>query len=161
MKTEWYCHEDRYLDQWGKAESPEMNSHISSQLIFHKDDKTTAWGNELSFQQMVLGQLDTHIKEWNLFLFFSCSVVSDSWQPHELQHIRLSCSSPPRACSNSYPLSWWCYLAVSSSATPFSCCLHLSQHQGLFQWVSSSHQVARVLVLQHQSFQWIFRVDFL
>ena len=38
---------------------------------------------------------------------------------------------------------------------------NLSQHQGLFQWVSSLHHVARVLELQHQSFQWIFRVDFL
>ena len=40
---------------------------------------------------------------------------------------------------------------------------NLSQHQSLFQWVSSSHQVARVLEfqLQHQSFQWIFGVDFL
>ena len=40
---------------------------------------------------------------------------------------------------------------------------NLSQHQGLFQWVSSSYQVAKILVLQlqHQSFQWIFRVDFL
>ena len=39
----------------------------------------------------------------------------------------------------------------------------LSQHQGLFQWVSSLNQVARVLELQlqHQSFQWIFRVDIL
>ena len=36
--------------------------------------------------------------------------------------------------------------------------LNLSQHQGLFQWVSSSHQVAKVLELQHQSLQWIFRV---
>ena len=42
---------------------------------------------------------------------------------------------------------------------PFS----LSQHQGLFQWVSSSNQVAKVLELQfqHQSFQWLFKVDFL
>jgi len=40
---------------------------------------------------------------------------------------------------------------------------NLYQHQGLFQWVSSSHQVAKVLEfqLQHQSFQWIFRTDFL
>ena len=40
---------------------------------------------------------------------------------------------------------------------------NLSQHQGLFQWVSSSHQVAKVLgfQLQHRSFQWIFRTDFL
>ena len=40
---------------------------------------------------------------------------------------------------------------------------NLSQHQGLFQWVSSLHQVAKVLEfqLEHQSFQWIFRTDFL
>ena len=39
--------------------------------------------------------------------------------------------------------------------------LNLSQNQGLFQWVSSSHQVAKVLELKHQSFHWIFRVDIL
>ena len=39
--------------------------------------------------------------------------------------------------------------------------LSLSQHQVFLQWVSSLHQVAKVLKLQHQSFQWIFRVDFL
>ena len=38
---------------------------------------------------------------------------------------------------------------------------NVSQHEGLFQWVSSSHQVAKVLEVQHQSFQWIFRTDFL
>ena len=38
--------------------------------------------------------------------------------------------------------------------------LNLAQHLGLFQWVSSSHQVTKVLELQHQSFQWIFRVNF-
>ena len=48
---------------------------------------------------------------------------------------------------------------LSSSAPAFS----LSQHQGLFQWIGSLHQLAKVLELQlqHQSFQWIFRVDFL
>ena len=47
----------------------------------------------------------------------------------------------------------------SPSPAPFN----LSQHQGLFKWGSSSHQVAKVLELQlqHQSFQWIFRTDFL
>ena len=46
-----------------------------------------------------------------------------------------------------------CYSVISSSATPFSFCLHSFQHQGLFQWVGSSHQVAKVLELQlqHQS----------
>ena len=49
---------------------------------------------------------------------------------------------------------------LSSPSPP---ALNLSQHQGLFQWVSSSHQVTKILELQlqHQSFQWIFRVDFL
>ena len=49
---------------------------------------------------------------------------------------------------------------LSSPSPP---ALSLSQHQGLFQWVSSSHLVAKVLEfqLQHQSFQWIFRTDFL
>ena len=50
----------------------------------------------------------------------------------------------------------------SYSLFPSSSAFTLSQHQGLFQWVISSHQVAKVLELQlqHQSFQWIFRVDF-
>ena len=49
---------------------------------------------------------------------------------------------------------------LSSPSPP---AFNLSQHQGLFQWVSSLHQVAKVLEfqLQHQSFQWIFRTDFL
>ena len=53
--------------------------------------------------------------------------------------------------------------AISSSNTSSSSSLNLSQHQGLFQWVNSSHQVTKILELQlqHQSFQWIFRTDFL
>ena len=48
-------------------------------------------------------------------------------------------------------------------SSPFPLAFNLSQHQGLFQWVSSLHQVAKVLEfrLQYQSFQWIFRTDFL
>ena len=48
-------------------------------------------------------------------------------------------------------------------SSPSSPALYLSQHQGLFHCVSSSHQVAKILELQlqHQSFQWIFRDDFL
>ena len=48
-------------------------------------------------------------------------------------------------------------------SSPSSPAFSLSQHQGLFQWVSSLHQVAKVLEfqLQHQSFQWIFRTDLL
>ena len=96
-------------------------------------------------------------------LLFSHQVLSDPLLPHGLQHARLPCPSlSPGVCSNSCPLSQWCYLIISSSATLFSFPLNLAQHQGLFQWVRSSHQLSKVLELQfqHQSFQWIFRVWF-
>ena len=54
------------------------------------------------------------------------------------------------AIQSSHPL-------LSPSPPAFS----LSQNQGLFQWVRSSHQVAKVLELQHQSFQWLSQTDFL
>ena len=66
-------------------------------------------------------------------LFFSCSVVSNSLQPHGLQHSRLPCASLfPRVCSNSCLLSQWCYLTISSSAAPFSLCLQSLPVSGSF-----------------------------
>ena len=48
--------------------------------------------------------------------------MSDSLWPRRLQHARLFCPSlSPRVCSDSCPLSQWCYLTISSSAAPFSC----------------------------------------
>ena len=81
------------------------------------------------------------------FSQFSHSVVSDSLWPHGLQHARLSCPSPtPGACSNSCPLSRWCCSTISLSVSLFSSCLQsFPANQGLFQWVSSLHQVAKVL----------------
>ena len=77
----------------------------------------------------------------------SRSVVSDSLQRHESQHARPTCPSPtPRVYSNSCPSSRWCHPAISSSVVPFSSSPNPSQYQGLFQWVSSLHQVAKVLV---------------
>ena len=88
---------------------------------------------------------------------FSFSVMSDSWWPRGLQHARPPCSSPTaRVYSNSCPLNQWSHPTISPSVI-------LSQHQGLFQWVNSSHQVAKVLEfqLQHQSFQGTPRTDLL
>ena len=96
-------------------------------------------------------------------LLFSRPVIFDSLWPHGLQHAKLACLSlSPGVCSKSCTLSWWCHPTISSSISPSPPSLSLSQHQGLFQWVGSSHQVVKVLdpQLQHQSFQWIFRVDF-
>ena len=73
-------------------------------------------------------------------------------QPPGPQHARLPCPSlTPRVFSNSCPSSQWYYPLLSPSSPGFN----LSQHQDLFQWVSSSHQVAKVLEFQPQyhSFQ--------
>ena len=65
---------------------------------------------------------------------FTHSVVSDSLQPHGLQHARLPCPSPtPGVYSNSCPLSWWCHTTISSSVVPFSFCLQSCPASGSFQ----------------------------
>ena len=64
--------------------------------------------------------------------------MSDSLRSHWLQHARLPGPSlSPRACSSSCPLSWWCYLTISSSAAPFSFCLQSFPASGSFpvSWV--------------------------
>ena len=95
---------------------------------------------------------------------FSCSGMPNSLQPHGLQHASPPCPTPsPRVCLNSCPLSQWCHPAPHPLSSPSPPTFNLSQHQGLFQWVSSSHLVTKVLEfqLQHQSFQWTPRTDFL
>ena len=57
----------------------------------------------------------------NYSVQFSCSVMSDSFRPHESQHTRPPCPSPtPRVYSNLCPSSQWCHPAISSSVIPFS-----------------------------------------
>ena len=95
---------------------------------------------------------------------FSCSVVSNSLQPHESQHAWPPCPSPTPESTQTHV--HWVSDATQSSrprSFPSPSVLNLSQHQGLFQWVSSLHQVAKVLEyqLQHQFFQWIFQTDIL
>ena len=80
--------------------------------------------------------------------------MSNSLQPHEPQHARFPYpSSTPGVYPNSCPLHRWCHPTISSSVFPFSPTSSLYQHQDLFQWVSSSHQVAKILEfqLQHQT----------
>ena len=105
------------------------------------------------------------LRSWHLVpsVQFSRSVVSDSLRPHELQHAR-----PP--ITNSWSLlklmSTEAVMpspTVSSSVIPFSSCLRSFPASGSFQMSKFFASVAKVLEfqLQHQSFQWIFRTDFL
>ena len=95
---------------------------------------------------------------------FSLSVMSDSLWLHEPQHTRPPCSSPTlRVYSNSCPLSRWCHPTISSSIIPLSSCLQSFPTSGSFQmnqFFASGGQILE-FQLQHLSFQWIFRTDFL
>ena len=65
---------------------------------------------------------------------FSCSVMSDSLRPHELQHSRSPCPSPtPRVYPNPCPLIRWCHPTVSSSVILFSSCPQSFPASGSFQ----------------------------
>ena len=79
-----------------------------------------------------------------MYIQFSCSVVSETLQPHESQHARPPCPSPtPRVYSNSCPLNWWCHPAISSSVVPFCSCPQSLPASGSFpmsQFFSSGGQ---------------------
>ena len=74
-----------------------------------------------------------------MLLLFSCSVVSDSLRPHQLQHSRLPCPPlSPGVCSNSCPLGQCYYLSISSSAAPaFFCPQSFPAYVGVI-WVHAT-----------------------
>ena len=101
--------------------------------------------------------------------FGCCCVIVQS-----LGCVKLFVTTQTAACqgSQSFTVSWsllqthghWVSDTIQPShplSSPSPPAFKLSQEQGLLQSVASLHQVAEVLKLQHQSFQWIFRVDFL
>ena len=103
----------------------------------------------ISFQFL----LPTDVVSWVLgacfSVQFSCSIVSDSLRPHELQHARPPCPAPtPGVYSNSCLSSWWCHPAISSSVVPFSSCPQSFPASGsfpmsqLFPWGGQSTGVS-------------------
>ena len=99
----------------------------------------------------------------------SCSVVSNSLRPHELQHARPPWPSPtPGVHSNSHPSSQWCHPAISSSVIPFSCSQSLPASESfpmsqLFAWGGQSiGDSASASVLSNEYLGLIsFRMDWL
>ena len=76
---------------------------------------------------------------------FNWSVMSNSLQPHELQHARPPCPSPtPGVHPNPCPSSRWCHPTISSSVVPFSSCPQSFPESGSFQMSQLFHQVAKV-----------------
>ena len=125
---------------WSRTKSPNHDSEVimwpSLNLFL---------GLFLTSSVQSLNRVRFFATPWTAALQVSLS-ITNSWSLLKLMSIELVMPSN--------------YLILSPRSPPT---LNLPQHKGLFQRVSSSHQVAKVLEfqLQHQSFQWIFRVDFL
>ena len=118
---------------------------------------SSSWSSESQSHLWVINYVFCSVK-------FSHSVVSHSLQPHGLHYARPPCpSSTPRVYSNSGPLSRRCHSTISPLVILFSSCLQSFPASGSFQmrqFFASGSQVFK-FQLQHQSFQWILRTDFL
>ena len=119
-----------FLDESLKIESVEW-SHSSENLNLHFHIPSNSVASEHSVQ-------------------FSRSVVSDSLWPHGLQHTRFPCPSPTPGVYSTHV--HWVGEAIQQShhLLSLSPAFNRAQHQGLFQWVSTFHQVTKVLEFQLQ-----------
>ena len=102
---------------------------------------------------------------WSVYVWCFCSVT----QSCPILYDPMDCSMPGFPVLHHLPelaqthVHWVSDAIQPSHPLSFSSppAFNLSRNEGLFQWVGSLHQVVKVLELQHQSLQWLFRVDFL
>ena len=152
------------------TDSPKLMQLLKEVTKRKINDPIKTWTKELNrhFSKEDIQMANKYVKRCSTSLIissvqFSCSVMS-LCDP-------MDCSTPGFSVHHQLPEltqthGHWVGYAIQLShplSSPSFPAFHRSQHQGIFQWISSSHQVAKVLELQlqHQSFQWIFRTDFL
>ena len=139
------------------------------------------FGPQLYMEDISLPHLPCAFGWVKMFIGVFCKMLQKTWMTFSanlsivvqlLSHIQLwdpmDCSTPSFPVLHYLPefarthVHWVSdHLTISSSVATYSSCPQYSQHQGLFQWVISLHHMAKILEFQHQSFQWIFIVDFL
>ena len=175
------------ISEWRNWSSP---NHLRNSEVQGLPWQSTGWNYILplhgSWVQSLVRELRSYMqlgaaetkqnkkrKQWSPILYF----VLESVQFSSVTQLYLTLCDPMDYSTLGLPVHHqfleftqtdvhWVSDAIQPShplSSPYPPAFNLSQHQGLFQWVGSLHQVARGLKhqLQHQSFQWIFRVDLL
>ena len=142
------------------GESHGQRSLVSYSPWCHRESDTT----EMTYTQATTIIQWLYLMLWSDSVQFSHSGMYDSLRPHGRQHARPPYPSPTPEFTQTHV--HWDGDAIQPShplSSPSLPAFNLSQHQGLFQWFRSSHQVAKILEfqLQHQSFQRIFMTSFL
>ena len=153
-------HFKKYLLAWKHvniSQIPTINELLPWLMLSPSCQKCEHSGAMMTCQNTELDGLVLFKRQW--WQLFIRSVASNSLQHHGRQHARLPCPlSPSSVCSSSYPLTQWCHPTVLSSS-----CLQTLPTSGSFPMSQFFTSWAKGLELQfqHQSFQWIFRTDFL
>ena len=163
-----FCVTSHFLVDWSLEQIVRRNQdwwhHVPGTVLdpLRGQRSSQAWCSTLPWRCFrPLGGLQIISCQPHYVLSLSCSVMSDS----------MDCSTPGFPVLH-YLLEFakthvhWVDDTIQPShplSPPSPPALNLSQHQGLFQWVGSSYQMAKLLEfqLQYQSFHWIFRVNFL
>ena len=139
-----------------------MGGPLSTQSLFtYSKGKYSSWQSDTELCGYTIKSLSSFGGHFSS-VQFSCSVVSASLRPHELQHARPPCPSPtPGVHSNSCPSSQWYHPDISSSVVPFSSCPQSLQTSGSFQmshfFMSGGHSIgvsASTLVLPMNIQDW-------
>ena len=152
--------------------------------IFISESLTPAWTYLLFINNYRVTELEDHliwkIQKLRVQRKLTCMItqpVNGTVVVQSLSHVWLFATPCTAACQvslsftiswivkefapNSCPLSQWCYPTISSSVAPFSSCPQSFPASGSFPMLFASGAKVLELKLQHQSFQLIFRVDFL
>ena len=156
------------LKEWKRIDCSLLSSVLGSQNGRRYDHSLFKYwfpsGCKIILSNYIIASLchpDCHLILVFCLLLFSCPVVSSSATPWTAA-CQASLPLPsPEICRSSYSLHWWYHPAISSSDTLFFCPQSLPS-SGTFPMSWLLHQVTKILELQlqHQSFQWVFRVNF-
>ena len=118
------------------------------------------WDSSMMMHVTIICSVLLHVIYYHVHLISCVWLFATPWTAERPAFLSFTISQSAQTHVHWVDGAIWPSYPLSPPSPP---ALNLSQHQGLFQWVDSLHQVTKVLELQlqHQSFQWISRTDFL